>query len=25
LPIINAQLAAMKSDGTYQTILNKWF
>ncbi len=25
LPIINAQLAAMKSDGTYDTILNKWF
>src|SRR5205809_7213815 len=25
VPIINAQLAAMKSDGTYQTILNKWF
>ena len=25
LPIINAQLAAMKSDGTYNTIQNKWF
>ena len=25
VPIINAQLAAMKTDGTYQTILNKWF
>ncbi|HWM52678.1 MAG TPA: ABC transporter substrate-binding protein [Thermoplasmata archaeon] len=25
VPIINAQLAAMKSDGTYNTILNKWF
>jgi len=25
LPIINAQLAAMKADGTYNTILNKWF
>jgi ABC-type amino acid transport substrate-binding protein len=25
VPIINAQLAQMKSDGTYTTILNKWF
>ncbi len=25
VPVINAQLAAMKADGTYQTILNKWF
>ena len=25
VPKINAQLAAMKQDGTYNTILNKWF
>jgi len=25
VPVINAQLAAMKADGTYNTILNKWF
>jgi ABC-type amino acid transport substrate-binding protein len=25
VPVINAQLAAMKADGTYTTILNKWF
>lgn len=25
LPKINTQLAAMKQDGTYTTILNKWF
>ena len=25
LPKINAQLATMKSDGSYTTILNKWF
>jgi ABC-type amino acid transport substrate-binding protein len=25
LPVLNAQLRSVKSDGTYQQILNKWF